>query len=85
MMDKKLVITDNNTKYADNHVEHSDIAEYFILNVNDNGIGAVALSQMHTISSSTVLRFILYLVSLKLIATAPMIPRIAPHFMLPQS
>ena len=33
--------------------------------------GTVALSQMHTISSSTVLRFILYLVSSKLIATAP--------------
>ncbi len=49
MMDKKLVITDNNTKYADNHVEHSDIAEYFILNVNDNGIGAVALRNSNTI------------------------------------
>ena len=56
-------------------------------------LGAVALSQMHTISSSTVLRFILYLVSLKLIATAPIIPRpthkissshIFPHI-LPQS
>ena len=32
---------------------------------------AVAISQMHTILSSTVLRFILYLVSLKLIATDP--------------
>ncbi len=50
MMDKKLVITDNNTKYADNHVEHSDIAEYFILNVNDNGIGAVALRNSNTMS-----------------------------------
>lgn len=49
MMDKKLVITDNNTKYADNHVEHSNIAEYFILNVNDNGIGAVALRNSNTI------------------------------------
>ena len=42
-----------------------------ILIVETQYQGAVALSQMHTISSSTVLRFILYLVSLKLIATAP--------------
>ena len=37
---------------------------------NKNKNGPVALSQIHTISSNTMLQFILYLVSLKLIATA---------------